>query len=64
VKLADGWRIKVSTYQRLYEIQEQIESAPKLTAHYLADAAARRALAGARTGAKFGSEPNLLGAAR
>ena len=46
VKLAGGWRIKSSTYQRLYEIQEQIDSAPKLTAHYLANAAGRRALAG------------------
>jgi hypothetical protein len=45
VKLAEGWRIKVSTYHRLYEIQETITSAPKLTAHYLAGAAGRQALA-------------------
>jgi hypothetical protein len=45
VKLADGWRIRSSTYHRVYEIQETLNSAPKLTAHYLAGAAGRQALA-------------------
>ena len=45
VKQFDGWRIKSSTYQRIYEIVEKIESAPKLTAHYLAGAAGRQAIA-------------------
>jgi hypothetical protein len=45
VKQADGWRIQSSTYKRLYEIQETLGSAPKLTAHYLAGAAGREALA-------------------
>lgn len=45
VKRDGAWRIKSSTYHRLYEIQETLDSAPKLTAHYLADAAARQALA-------------------
>ena len=49
VKQADGWRIKSSTYKRLYEIQEALESAPKLTAHYLANAAGREAIARATT---------------
>jgi hypothetical protein len=44
VKQDDGWKISVSTYFRVYEIQEPLLSAPKLTAHYLADRAGRRSL--------------------
>jgi hypothetical protein len=33
----DGiWRIRVSTYERIYERVERLEKAPNLTAHYLA----------------------------
>jgi len=36
LKTQDGWRIRVSTYERIYERVERLNAAPNLTAHRLA----------------------------
>jgi len=36
VKQDGAWRIKVSTYERIYERVERLAEPPNLTAHYLA----------------------------
>ncbi len=36
VKTRDGWRIRESVYERLYEEVEKYQEPPRLTAHYLA----------------------------
>ena len=36
LKTADGWRIRVSTYERIYERVERLSMPPNLTAHRLA----------------------------
>ena len=36
LKTSDGWRIRVSTYERIYERVERLSAAPNLTAHRLA----------------------------
>lgn len=36
VKTRDGWRIRESVYERVYEEVESYQEPPRLTAHYLA----------------------------
>lgn len=36
LKTQDGWRIRVSTYERIYERVERLSAAPNITAHRLA----------------------------
>jgi hypothetical protein len=42
VKIDGAWRIKVSTYQRLYERVEHLAAKPNITAHYLGKALSAR----------------------
>ena len=38
VKIDGAWRIKVSTYERIFERVERLSQRPNFTAHYLAKA--------------------------
>ena len=42
VKTDGGWRIRVSTYERLYERVERLAAKPNITAHYLGKALSAR----------------------